>query len=111
MNPDIMTERVEIAQQLENFRHRDGKLNVPKVMEEVYIQSVLHTRKLDEGRQIMNRCPVLKGEMTWKQAYSNAWLRWIKHNPKTFMGIIIVIIALVLPSSVAAGIIHIGGLP
>lgn len=111
MNPDIMTERAEIAQQLDSFRTHDGKLNVPKVMEEVYIQTVIHNRKLDEGHEIMKRCPVLRGDMTWKEAYKNAYLQWIRRNPKTFAVLIIFIIALVLPSSMAAGIIHVGGIP
>jgi hypothetical protein len=75
--PDPMTERSEILKQLDSaeFKDRRGNINVPAVMKEVYVNSVIAQRRLVEGHKAMQRCPVLKGEKTFEEVHSGPSLR------------------------------------
>jgi hypothetical protein len=75
--PDPMTERSEILKQLDSaeFKDRRGNINVPAVIKEVYVNSVIAQRRLAEGRTAMQRCPILKGEKTFEEVHSGPSLR------------------------------------
>ena len=71
--PEGLKERGEALNVLKQFETAEGKLRVPELMKEVFIQTYAVQKKLEAGAmrfdamdEKMDRCPVLDGTATWE---------------------------------------------
>jgi len=62
---------------LKQFKHDDGKVKVPELMQELFIQQYIAQGRLEKGVERfesidnkLDRCPVLAGQKTWEDAHA-----------------------------------------
>jgi hypothetical protein len=108
-----LAERGEAMDALESFRdQRSGKLDNEKMQVEIFIQTFIGQKRLAKGAEMMNRCPILKGEKTFDEVHSNSHARSqpedesVKMPSKTFL-FILGLVAILATGGVALG--YIGG--